>query len=235
MMPHGYTTDEKIIRAVKIGVPKILLTWAVGLCGLLIVLLFFLGCSEKTAKPKAFFSTTSPAGTYTVSLTGQKERPLFFMVEARFEVSKGGEPFVTNKHLYSFDSMDLSFELGYPNHRWLSESTVQFYREEYFNDGEPDTFLLVNNTGRAIKYALVESEDKFLLFDLPAESTTKLLNSPQRGDFKWLNIAGEFGDGRSIVSKPVDLAIPTTRRGGATYNISINADGTILFEPRNEN
>lgn len=193
---------------------------------------FFLSSlSRQTAKPKAFFSTSSPGGTYEVSLTGQKERPIFFMVETRFEVSKGGEPFLTNKHLHSFDSLDLSFEAGYPNHRWLSESTIQFYREEYFNDGKPDTFVLVNKTGRAIKYALVESEDKFLLFDLPAESTTKLLNSPPRGDFKWLNIAGEFGDGRSIVSKPVDLAIPKSR-SGATYYISINADGTILFEPR---
>jgi hypothetical protein len=227
MTSQGYPADEKFTSATRTGLQKTVL-W----CALFVAVLFLLSLSKLTAKPKAFFSTSSPGGTCTVSLTGQKERPVFFMVEVRFDVSKGGEVFLTDKHLHSFDPLDLSFEMGYPDHRWLSESTIQFYREEYFNYGEPDTFVLVNNTGRAIKYALVESTDKFLLFDLPAESTTKLLNSPQRGDFKWLNIAGEFGDGRSIVSKPVDLAISNTPRGGATYNISINADGTILFEPR---
>ncbi len=50
--------------------------------------------------------------------------------------------------------------MAYPNHRWINENTIQFYREEYFNEGKPDTLVVVNNTNEPIKYAKVESVDK---------------------------------------------------------------------------
>ena len=52
-----------------------------------------------------FLTTSSPLKTYTLSLTGQKERPLFFTAEVRFDVLKNGTPFLSNKYLHSGDAL----------------------------------------------------------------------------------------------------------------------------------
>lgn len=159
---------------------------------------------------------------------GEKKRPLFFTVEVRFNVLKNGTPFLSNHHLHSGDSEDMSFEMGYPNHRWINESTVQFYREEYFKDGPPDNLIVVNSTGELIKYARIESVDKVLLFDLEPGSETKMVTPRPRGDSKWFDVAGEFSDGRKLIGANMNLPGQKDPTGPNTYYVYINADRTTL-------
>ncbi|CAN5645283.1 hypothetical protein BH24ACI2_BH24ACI2_11770 [soil metagenome] len=93
-----------------------------------------------------FFTTSSPAGTYMVNLTGQKERPHIFTVEVRFNVLKNGKPFWSDQYLHSGDAFDLSFEVGYPDCRWLGENILRFYHEKDFNAGKPQVVIVVNKT-----------------------------------------------------------------------------------------
>jgi hypothetical protein len=203
--------------------------WALSIIALFGVLILSFLLYKTSVKQTAFLTTSSPARTYTVYLTGQKQRPLFFTVEVRFNVLKNGDSFLANKYLHSGDSGDLSFEAGYPNHRWINENTIQFYREQYFNDGKPDTLVVLNHTNKTIKYIRIESVDKFLLFDLQAGSTTNMLNSRPRGDSKWLRVGGEFSDGRSIVGNDVTLPVRRELRGSPiTYYIEVNDDRTTF-------
>jgi hypothetical protein len=62
-----------------------------------------------------FLITSSPHNTYTVSLKGQKTKPIFFTAEVRFDIFKNGTPILSDKFLYSADGMDFPFEHQYPN------------------------------------------------------------------------------------------------------------------------
>jgi hypothetical protein len=145
----------------------------------------------------------------------------------RFNVLKNGTSFLSNRYLHSGDSQDLSFEMGYPNLRWINESTIQFYREEYFNDGKPDTLTVVNNSRQSIKYAKVESVDKFLLFEMEPGSSRKMLNSRPRGDSKWLSVEGELSDGGNFAGTNVTL--PSQKGISGSYCVYVN-DNKPTFE-----
>jgi hypothetical protein len=181
--------------------------------------LYFLGL-----RSSAFLSTTSPGGIYTVNLTGQKGRPLFLTNEVRFSVSKHGEPVVWDRHLHSADALDLSFEAGYPNYRWLGETVLQFYREDYFNAAPPDTLVIVNKAGRVIKWLRVQSVDKFLLLDLQPASEISLPNSAPRGSSKEIYVEGEFYGQESLKNQGVSIPVTQGRAGKLTYYVSITND-----------
>jgi hypothetical protein len=195
-----------------------------ALCCFVLLALLVLLLHQVKGKQDAFLTTSSPLGTYIVYLTGQKERPLFFTVGVRFNVLKNGKPYILDKYMHSGDSLDLSFESGYPSQRWLNESTIQFYREQYFNDGEPDTLIFLNNSKKSIKYLKVESVDKFLLFDLNPGSSTKMLNSRSRGDSKWLSVAGEFSDGTPIFDGAATLRGRKDSGVPISYCVYVNDD-----------
>lgn len=185
--------------------------------------LYFLGF-----KSSAFLSTSSPGGVYTVNLTGQKGRPWFFTNEVRFSVSKHGEPFVGERQLHSADAFDLSFEAGYPNHRWLAGNVLQFYREEYFNAAPADTLVIANKAGRVIKWLRVQSVDKFLLFDIQPESEISLPNSAPRGDSKDIYVEGGFYGEESLKKQGIGVPIIQGRAGNSTYYVSITSNGPVI-------
>jgi len=162
-----------------------------------------------------------------ISLRGQKDRPFFFTVQVRFDVLKNGTSFLSNMYFHSGDSEDPSFESEYPNHRWTDENTIQFYRQEYFDKANPDTLVVVNKTGEAIKYARIDSVDKVLLFDMQPGATAKLETPRSRGDLKSINIAGEFYNNRQIEGINKDFSVHTELRP-QTYNVYIYADRTMV-------
>src|SRR6187399_1753704 len=95
-------------------------------CILIVLSLFY--CIYGALKPP-FFATVSPDKSYTVELYGQKERPALFTAEVGAVVLKGGSVFWPYQTLHSGDFMDLSFELGWPDHRWIGNNILQFYSE----------------------------------------------------------------------------------------------------------
>lgn len=182
-------------------------------------------------RPSVFASISSPHGTYKVNLTGHKKRPVFFTNEVRFHVLKSGQPFVTDQYLHSGDAFDLSFESGYPDYRWPAENILQFYREQNFTEGPPDTLIIINKATRAIKYLRVLSTDKFLLFDLQPGTETKLLASPFRGG---LHLKGEFVEGKSF-ENGVAFRIQDGQSGPFTYYIYITDDNLMTEDPHQAN
>lgn len=151
-------------------------------------------------KPHVWLSTTSPNKTYTVELTGDKGRGGFiFYNTVRFNALRNGQSIVKNAHAHSGDWMDISFELAYPEHAWVSENVMRFWRNPHLPEEKEksDTLLISNDTDKAIKYLKVNANDMFLVFVMQPKSTLKLSSTHQ----SWSSgvwVGGEFEDGQRI-------------------------------------
>lgn len=184
-------------------------------------------------KSTPFFTTTSPTGIYTVNLTGQKERPLFFTVEVSFDVLKNGKSFWSNQNLHSGDAFDLSFEAGYPDYVWLSDNVIRFYNEKHINADKPKFIIVKNQTGKTINYLKVESEDKYLIFDLKPGTETKLIGFFSRGDTDGIQVEGKYENQRDF-EKGAVFTINRKIVTPPTYNINITEDNVIIESPSTE-
>ncbi len=182
-------------------------------------------------KPQpTFLTTVSPDRTYTVSLKGQKSRPIFFTATIRFDVLKNGASMLSDKFLYSADGMDIPFETWYPNHRWLNEQSIQFYREQNFRDAPPDTIVVANNTGKTIKYAKIDSIDIVIFFEMQPGFKVSIPASQSKGESKWLSVKGEFSDGTNISEFGTDFN--KNRHETKTFYVDLRA-GRTTVEMRN--
>jgi len=135
--------------------------------------------------------------------------------------------------LHFGDWFDPSFNDLYTQHRWLSNTTIQFSREAA---PEPDGDRLVvrNDTDKAISYLLIESRDKFLVFNLDPRSELKLRANPQSPltrDLSGIRVEGEFADSRPIHLKGVEFKI-REQKGPFDYQISIKAGGAQVTSPQ---
>lgn len=233
-LKSGFTKTRNVSRRIRTG--KILLFVTGSTAGLVVILLLSLILHLAGTWSSEFLTTSSPIGTYRVSLTGQKGRPaLGLMSEVQFEVFKNGELFVPKKYLHSGDSFDLSFEAGYPNHHWLRENVLHFYRQEYFNKDRLDTVIVTNKTRERIRYLRVQALDKFLIFDLEPLDSMELAASPPRGDIKWVGAEGEFSNGQKIELAGVNFKTRKELGDAFVYEISVSDQGLIIESPQLQN
>lgn len=214
---------------------KKIVKWALPVSALFGTVFMSLVIAHAFAKASPFLTLTSPGGVYTVNLTGSKGRPYFFTNTVRFSVLKSGQPYLSDTYLHSGDAFDPSFEVGYPDHRWPHDNVVQFYRKEAYDKSKADTLIVVNRTNEVVKYLRIQSEDKFLLFDIQPGGEITLSVSPSRGDLKWVEAEGEFSHGRHIGRHGVDFKIRKELGGAFTFYIYLNENGSNIESPQLEN
>jgi hypothetical protein len=147
-----------------------------------------------------WFTTSSPNKTYTVKLTGNKGRGgLIIPSVVGYRVFKDNQIVAKNSWVHSGDWMDISFELAYSEHAWVSENVLRFWRNPHMPEEKNkfDILLISNDTDKTIKYLEVKARDMFLVFELQPNSTLRLLSTHQSWSYgTW--IGGEFEDGRNI-------------------------------------
>jgi hypothetical protein len=169
----------------------------------IIILLIVLAAGVVTYKwmfESVWLTTSSPNKTYTVELTGDKSRGGFIIPSVvGYRVFKEGQIIAKNSWVHSGDWMDISFELAYPEHAWVSENVLRFWRNPHKPEEKDkfDILLISNNTDKTIKYLEVKARDMFLVFDLQPNSTLRISSTHQ----SWSGgvwIGGEFEDGRNI-------------------------------------
>jgi hypothetical protein len=188
---------------------------------------------KTTIQNDVFLTTSSPKGSYTVRLTGRNDRPKVPLVshEVLFSVSKDGKVFLTNKYLHSGDWFDPSFNLLYPQHNWVGEDTLHFYKQEFFSEGERESIEVQNRTQKVIQYLRVTSVDSFLFFSMQPGAMSTLIVSAPRADNRWVTIEGEFSDGQIIKQTGVGFLFTKGRKGPFAYYIHINEDGLTIESP----
>jgi hypothetical protein len=206
----------------------LVVTFAVSLtAGLLIHRLFF--------KPNVWLSTSSSNKTYSVELTGDKGRGgIIFYSTVRFNVLKNGQTVVKDALAHYGDFMDVSFELAYPEHAWVSENTIRFWRNPHLPEDKDkfDTLLISNDTDKVIRYLKIGSGDMFLVFDMQPDSILKLSPSHQPGQ-SWVDCEGEFGDGQPIRCNGVNFSPPKSNET-LRYCVSVGEQGVRIESPQTE-
>jgi hypothetical protein len=186
-------------------------------------------------KPHVWLSTPSPNKIYTVELTGDKGRGGFiFYNTVRFNVIRNSQIIVENAYAHSGDWMDISFELAYPEHAWVSENVLRFWRNPHLpgEKEESDTLVISNDTGKALKYLRIKLKDMFLVFDMQPYSTLQLSSTHQ----SWSSgvwIEGQFEDGERV---DYGAGFPHHNKVGAPlqYCVSINPSSVKIESPQME-
>jgi hypothetical protein len=177
-------------------------------------------------------SLRSPDDQLVLRLKGDPTRPNqpIFDSTVYFDLFRGEQPVLLDKYLHSGDFFDPCFNDLYPQHRWISNSAIRFMREDIAGE-KFDTLVLRNETDQTIRYLEIESRDKFLVFDLPARSQVRLSAAPQsasRADLSWLNVEGEFADGRAISWMGTNFMIDG-HQGPFEYGITISPNGAQIL------
>jgi|SRR5687767_16023309 len=207
---------------------KVVLTFLVSVAVILFVSVLGVRAwiNKKTA---VFTSTTSPQHTYTVNLKGAKGRPLLIPYTVSADLFKTGEPYVTDVRLHeAWDAFDLSFEAGFPEIRWPANNVVEFYRPEYFEDGN-NLLIVQNRSGKPVKCLFIDAVSKFLAVDIRPGASLSLRVPKPRGDWQWIGLEGALDDGTKIshrYNKP-----RWRKKENCTYLISIFESGAAIDPP----
>jgi hypothetical protein len=179
-------------------------------------------------------SSNSPDGQLLLRLKGDPTHPNQPLIDSTvyFDLYRDEQPVLLNKYLHSGDDFDPSFNDLYPQRRWISNSVIRFTRED-LSQQKFDTLVVRNETDQTIQYLEIKSRDKFLIFDLKPRSQERLSASPQsrsRSDLSWLDVEGEFADGRVIPWKGTNFIID--HEGPFEYGITITPEGVQILSSK---
>lgn len=194
---------------------------------LLSCMLLFLAYTIFLKPYPTLLSTTSPNNTYTVSVRGRNTQQFFFTAQVRYDVLKNGVPILLNEFLSSADGMDYPFQFKYPDHRWIGEHCLQFYRKEDLQESAPDVLVVANNTGKRIRYAKIQGIDIVLILEMEPGFNVTMPTARSRGDTKWMDITGQFVDGSAVKKFSADIAVNDVT-GPKTFYVNLAADKTTV-------
>jgi hypothetical protein len=157
---------------------------------------------------------------------------LFYHV-VRFNLIENGQTIIRNAYAHSGDWMDISFELAYPEHAWVSENVIRFWRNPDGREDKSDTLLVSNDTDKAIKYLKIYAKDMFLVFDMQPKSSLRLSFSHQP-EGSWIDCEGAFEDGQRIEDNGVGFSRNDKLDEPMHYCMSIDYSRVKIESPQAE-
>src|SRR5262245_46445085 len=148
------------------------------------------------AEPAVWLSSSSPDQTYKVELTGDKGRGGFFVpAVVKYNLIKNGHLLAKNRKAHSGNAMDISFEIAYPEHTWISENVIRFWRNESGAiDDSVNKISISNVANKIVKYLMLKTTYMFFVFDIQPHSTLQL-SFTRRPEITSIWCEGEFDDG----------------------------------------
>lgn len=155
------------------------------------------------------YSTTSPTGEYTVTVTQDRHPILLPEWRIYLYAENTSKSIIDRKQILSADWLEGSFKAYYPKYSWLDSNVLTIGQDR---ENLAGTMRITNEGKNTIKYLLIENEyDKFLIFDLkPKTSKTLRLSAENSLTVEWEvdGFSDIFGDGVSLVNHldfPKDL------------------------------
>lgn len=119
-------------------------------------------------------------------------------VRITFEVTKRGQPYVTQAYLHSDSD---SFDSESPVREWVAPNALYV---GFRTGGDPVHTLVVRNEGSsAIKWMRVGAQEFFLVFDLASGAAISLRAYAWEGGSYGYTAEGQFQNGRRIERTPV--------------------------------
>lgn len=193
------------------------------------IVAFLFGYSFFISVEEPFATLQSPAGTYRVELYGHPQRPYWFTSEVGSVVRKEGEIFWPYRTLHSGDAMDISFELRWPNYRWVQDNILQLYSKEELSDPRRQEIMVVNDSDQVIPRLLIFCTDKFLVFDFQPASNLQLSCSPPKGDSQGVYVSVERTNRKIEGSAVFDVKGLTD---ALSYTINVGVDEIAIRKVR---
>ena len=180
-----------------------------------------------------WLSTSSPNGTYTMQLTGNKSRPIkpIWDNAACFDLFKDGQPIVWEAKLDSYGWLDPSFAEEHPEHRWDSESILRFGKNLSNSEMKLDELTVSNTTGKPLRYLRITSYDELFVFDVPPGSKLTLRVARPPSDQSWVGVEGMFVDGEMIPYDGVNFLLPSNHTAQLTYCVWVQGPITRIASP----
>lgn len=160
---------------------------------------------------------------------GRGDRPTLpiFDHSVVLEIVKRGKPFLSRRELYSGDWLDASFREWYPEHQWVTEQSLQFYKDQFRRDLPNDTVTVANNSSRRIRFLRIMTVDLLIVLDFEPKSTVTFSVSRARSDLKWTSVEGEFEGGQPITGSSRNLDV-SGRKLPVSFRIDISDDATTI-------
>ena len=179
----------------------------------------------------------SPSGAYTVQLVGPKTAPKVPLVEhiVSARAYKGATVLIDNREVHFADFFDSSFDSRFSGADWPAENVLRLRSAGATGarDRVPDdVVVLENNSGRDIRFLMIDAEDLFFAFDVPAGARLQLAARPQSPytDLSRLLVGGTFVDGRQIRKAEFHFTLPERAAGAFRYVVDVRAEGVKVHE-----
>ena len=172
-----------------------------------------------------FRKTSSPNNTYSVNLKGGKGAP---DGHVHADVFKKGQSFISDILLHSGGETFRPFEDAYPDLRWSNEHVLEFYRRETYEQGS-DLIQVINKSTKPVSYLLVESVNKFLLFDVQPGAASSLAVPASSLDSQWIGVEGVFSNGKKLLFTSRSLNRSASQHSSSVYVIVIS-DSELTIE-----
>lgn len=157
--------------------------------------------------------TVSPSENYEVILTGQKKRPVLFG-EVFLSVKNEGKDVVSQLVIHSGDFFDISFELGYPDYKWIDNQIIQFYKHRSDGNLFEIKYNIQNRSSETITYAFISSSAKTIVLTINGYETKSFREKVRLEDQVWVCLEAKFVGGRKIkncefyeTNKTIDILI----------------------------
>lgn len=169
---------------------------------------------------KKVFKTSSPDGVYDVILVRYNSfvggESLF-----RFDVKKGGKPWLSRKYLIGYDS-EMEFSDVYQSRGWISNRILAFKAKTSAGEGRESEIIRVQNkSGKKLSYLRVRSWDIALIFDLENDESVDIEVPYYYGGLSWVEAQGEFDDASIAPIEGVNFRSPSRVAGRPAYCVTV--------------
>jgi hypothetical protein len=225
------TNITRSLRLYLLRHKRTILWLAVATVAMIIVVTAVVVYTSQTRK-RIFLTTSSPGGIYKVVLSGEKQRPWLPMIDHSVFLTalKNEKTLVSNQEIYRGDSLDAGFDDWYPEHQWVTEQSMQFYRDEFRRDRPNDNVTVQNDSTKRIKYLKITSIDILIILELDPRSTAEYSVSRARQNLKWFSVDGQFESGQPIIGASKDFD-RRKKTGPFSFQISVSDTATTITGP----
>jgi hypothetical protein len=188
-----------------------------------------IGCwlGYNLAFPKVpFLTSSSPDGTLQALLIGQKDRPMFPLVDhcVNLTVLRNSVTLLSEIEVHCGDQLDASFSELFPRQRWLDNTALQFYNDNYHGDRPNDLLTVTNHSSKKLKYLKLTSIDVIIVLDAAPGINLKFQVAGARSDWQWLSAEGELADGTVLARQHRSFE----NHQPSIYDVTVEENGITL-------
>jgi len=193
---------------------------------------------KRPRQPATMWTIQSPHQVYRIDFAGLPAVPSWPFTKSHelknrritANVTKNGTALVQAALVYDGDAYDSSFTTLYPDHEWLSESTVHLWQKTGSQNPRaiPGEIILTNESRQNLKYAYIAAgkTNLFLLFEITPEDRITLPVQLQHWE-EVIGCEGKIAD-RDLSYSSGNFSLSTAGKAGTRYRVRFDEHGCTV-------